>query len=244
MRRTLLRALLALGTLLPTSVLAAGDPPPAPDHWVTDVAGLLSPGTRAALEQRLDGYSKETGHQVVVWIGKTTAGVPIEDWAERAFQAWKVGRQGLDDGLLLVLFVEDRRMRIEVGYGLEPVVPDAIASRIIREVLAPGLREGRADAAVSSAIDALISAIEGKPYSPKPGGVGHDRPSTPSWTRLVVYAIVGLFFLFLFITNPTLAIYLLFNILSGGRSGGFGSSSGGFRGGGGRSGGGGASGSW
>ena len=77
---------------------------------------------------------------MLVWVGTTTDGEPIEDFAERAFEAWKVGRAGLDDGVVLFVFADDRTVRIEVGYGLEPVLPDAICSRIITERITPLLK--------------------------------------------------------------------------------------------------------
>ena len=215
--------------------------PPAPQRWLTDTAGLLSAQAAATLDDRLQVYEQSSQHQLLVYIGKTTAGVPIEDWAARAFQAWKVGRQGLDDGLVLFIMTEDRRVRIEVGYGLEALVPDAVAGRIINDVLAPGLQKGDNDGAVSQAVERLINIISGEGEA----GSGAAEPAAARPMTMFEKILVGiaiLFFLLLLITNPSLALYLLFTILSGGRGGGGGR--GGFSGGGGRSGGGGASGSW
>ena len=103
-----------------------------------------------SLDSQLEAYERSSGHQLLVYIGKTTGGVPIEDWAVRAFQAWKVGRKGLDDGLALFIMADDRRLRIEVGYGLEGQVPDAMASRIINEVIVPRVQAGDRDGAVAS----------------------------------------------------------------------------------------------
>src|SRR5689334_12856345 len=93
--------------------------PPAPPDWVTDAAGVLSAQTRQALDRRLNRYSDETGRQVIVWIGDLPEGQQPEDWAARAFAAWKVGRKGHDDGVAVFLFPNARKVRIEVGYGLE-----------------------------------------------------------------------------------------------------------------------------
>jgi uncharacterized protein len=217
--------------------------PPSPDRWVTDTAGFLSPGAAQALDQRLELYEKETGHQILVYIGQTTAGYPIEDFAARAFEAWKVGRKGLDDGLVLFIMAEDRDIRIEVGYGLEGIIPDIIAGRIINDTLIPKIRAGDADAAVGDAVTAIIGAISGTQAAPG------QEPEAPAFkgkgkiTAETILIIIGaIFFLFLFITHPSLALWLLFNIMGGG--GGGGRSGGGFGGGGGRSGGGGASGHW
>jgi uncharacterized protein len=216
---------LALGTGTHAEV---GTPiPPAPERWLTDTANFLSPGTAAELDARLEEYERTSGHQVVVYIGSTTAEVPIEDWAVKAFEAWKVGRKGLDDGLVLFIMAVDKRARIEVGYGLESQVPR--------------LQQGDNDGAVKAAVERLIAVISGDNAS---GSAAAEptaaRPMTMFEKILVGIAI--LLFLLLLITNPSLALYLLFTILSGGRGGGGGR--GGFSGGGGRSGGGGASGSW
>jgi uncharacterized protein len=220
--------------------------PAPPTRWVEDHAAMLSPAARDALDARLAGYERATGHQVVVWIGRTTGGAPLADWAVRTFAAWQLGREGLDDGVAIFVLADDRLIDIEVGYGLEDRIPDAIASRIIREVMAPRLRAGDRDGAVTAGADAVLTAIQGAPWSGAPAGAPagtathDDGPSTVSW---VFGGLVGLVLLILFITHPRLALMLLWSILSGGR-GGFGGGGGGFGGGGGRSGGGGARGGW
>jgi uncharacterized protein len=216
--------------------------PPAPDRWLTDTAGLLSAQAAAEIDARLQAYEQSGKHQLLVYIGKTTAEVPLEDWAVRAFAAWKVGRQGLDDGLVLFIMAEDRRVRIEVGYGLEGLVPDALAGRIINDVLVPGMQKGDPDNAVGQAVEGLIAAISGTGESGDQQTTEPKAPAKLTWMQKIIIGILILGFLLLLITNPSLAIYLLFSILSGGRGGGGGG--GGFSGGGGRSGGGGASGSW
>jgi uncharacterized protein len=210
---------------------------------VTDQAGFLSAGARDSLDARLESFERSSGAQVLVYVGRTTGGAPIEDWAARAFRDWRVGRRGLDDGLVLFIMAEDRRARIEVGYGLEARVPDIVAGRILNDVLIPGIRAGNNDAAVEGAVAAILNAVagSGEPAAPTGGAVARSRPLSPFEKLLVIVAVIG--FLILLITNPSFALWLLFTILSGGRGGG-GGGGGGFRGGGGRSGGGGASGSW
>jgi uncharacterized protein len=240
-------ACLALATAAP--ILAQQATPPAPDRWVTDAAGFLKPETRRALDEKLEAYERATGHQVVVWIGDTTGGAPLEEWSARTFEAWRLGRKGIDDGLALFIFASDRTIAIEVGYGLEDRVPDAIASRIIRDDLTPRLRAGERDTAVTGAVDALLSHIEGRPFedgkkdTSPPGGAPELHISVP---EMVLLGLVLIGFIILFIKNPSLALWLLFAIISkrNGRGGAGGGSGGGFRGGGGRSGGGGARGSW
>lgn len=227
--------------------------PPSPSRWATDTAGFISPETLQTIDAKLEAYEKQTGRQVIVYIGKNTGGYPIEEFAVKAFQAWKVGRKGLDDGVVLFIMAEDRAVRIEVGYGLESVIPDITAGRIINDILIPKVRAGDTDAAVSDAVSAILGAISGEavPAAPKRGkGAGQGI--------LITFGIIV--FLIIFLTNPSLAFWLLINILSGGRGGslsgggrrsgggGFGGwgggGGGGFSGGGGRSGGGGASGHW
>jgi uncharacterized protein len=218
---------------------------------VTDTANFMSPGGARALNSRLADYERSTGHQLIVYIGQTTGDAPIEDWAVRAFAQWKVGRKGIDDGLVLFIMAADRKLRFEVGYGLEPVVPDVIASRIINDVIVPRIQSGNQDDAVTSGMDAVMTVIGGGGVPRQPTRTRDQLPF--SLGRLILFGIIGLVILFVLATNPSLALYLLASILSGGGGrrddwggggwggGGFG---GGFGGGGGRSGGGGASGSW
>ncbi len=237
-------------------VYAAAQPgiPPAPERWATDQAGFLSRQAVEALDARLENYERQTGHQLLVWIGKSLGeNAVLEDWAVRTFAAWKVGRKGLDDGLVLFIFAEDRKIRIEVGYGLEDKVPDAYAYRVIANILAPEIRAGRPDEAVDAAVTALIGYISGDENA-----AGEGAPSAPrvkSTVKSLFTGIIVLIVIILFITNPSLAFWLLINILSGGGRGGRGGGGwggggwgggggGGFSGGGGGSGGGGASGGW
>jgi uncharacterized protein len=221
--------------------------PRSPDRWATDTAGFLSPQTVAELDSQLEAFERSTGHQVLLYVGKTTEGYPIEDFAAKAFAAWKVGRKGLDDGLVLFIMAEDRKIRIEVGYGLESIVPDIIASRVINDILGPGIRTGDSNRAVTEAVASLLQTISGRPFSPVAEKYYPEAKPTGKSTVSAVLIVIGIvFFLILFITHPSLALWLLFNILSGGRGGGgsWGGGGGGFSGGGGRSGGGGASGGW
>ena len=245
MKAALLPLLAALGAA------AASEPPipPPPTRWVTDQVGFLSEPARERLDASLADYEQATGHQLLVWIGKTTQPAPTEDWTVRAFKAWRVGRKGIDDGLILFIFSEDRKIRIEVGYGLEPIVTDVQASRIIREVIAPRIQAGDRDGAVEAGVSALTQLIGGPGASDRT--VRDRRPLPLSPLQAVLLGLVALVVLGLLITHPTFAAMLLFNIFSGGRGGGGGGGNGGgggggggFSGGGGSSGGGGATGSW
>jgi uncharacterized protein len=258
MRRGLRGLFCALVVVLLVPTAGAQDVPipPAPTRWVTDTVGFLDPQEADRLDARLRAYQEQTQHQLIVWIGKTTGQVPIEDWANRAFDQWKLGRKGIEDGLALFVMVEDRRLRIEVGYGLEAVVPDLRAKRIIDDVITLRMAGDRAGA-INAGMEALAVAIG----TPLPGAAtsASSRPRRANREltigQLIVYGIVGLILLAIFATNPSMATWILLSMLSGGghrrRGGGFGGGGGGwggggggFSGGGGSSGGGGASGSW
>lgn len=227
-------------------VSAAETPiPPSPTRWVTNTSNFISAQATEDLDRKLEAYEQATGHQLLVYIDRTTGGVPIEDWSVRAFAAWKVGRKGMDDGLVLFIMSEDHKIRLEVGYGLEGQVTDAKASRIINEIIAPRIQIGDNDGAILAGINEVVHVIGDQGLSVSQPPPLPKQPSLSMW-EIVAMGIVGVLFLILLITHPSLAFFLLTNILSGGsrRDGGGGFGGGGFGGGGGRSGGGGASGSW
>jgi uncharacterized protein len=236
--------------LVLAAAVAVAPLPPSPTRWVEDTAGFVSPATRAALDARLEGYQQATGHQVVVWIGTSIGGADLADWAVRTFASWKVGRKGFDDGIVMFILADDRKIDIEVGYGLEDKVPDAIASRIIREVMTPKLRANDRDGAVTAGVDAVLAAIEGKPWTgvaPTPAPA--PKPSLVHW---IIGGIALFGFVIFAITHPRMALLFLWTFMGGRRNGGgfggFGGGGfgggGGFSGGGGSSGGGGARGGW
>jgi len=252
-RLTLLALILLFSA---ASAFAAETPiPPAPTRWVTDEAGFMSAEAAKKLDAQIGEYARVSGHQLLIYIGKTTGDAPIEDWAVRAFKAWKIGRKGMDDGLALFIFADDRRLRLEVGYGLEDKVPDAIASRIINEIITPRIKTGDRDGAVIAGIGAIAQVISGQglPASAgaqRSGRVAERKPLTLG--QLIFFGILAVLLIGFVITNPQLAMLLMIMFLSGrgggrggfGGSSGFGGGGGGFSGGGGSSGGGGASGSW
>lgn len=178
-------ALLALGGAVSAATAAEIPVPHPPARWATDTAGFLKPQTVATLDARLSAYEAATGHQVLLYVTPSTGDTPTEDWAVRAFARWKVGRKGLDDGLILFVFPQDRKVRIEVGYGLEQRIPDATAARIIRETMTPPLRAGRPDEAVVAGIDAVLGTLGGEPRQDFDNGgkagagdvVGAPRPN-------------------------------------------------------------------
>jgi uncharacterized protein len=256
----LLGAALLFACAMPAAATVAA--PPAPTRWVTDSAGFLNPSTRDTLDGDLKAYEQRTGHQVLVYIGDTTGVVPLEEYTVNAFAAWKVGRKGLDDGLVLFIFAKDHKVRIEVGYGLEPVVTDAAAAEIIRNVIVPAIRAGDNDGAVTAGVAKILATIDGTAAPEMNGGgvtqAGPEtpyQPEQPSLGSLIFIGLALIIFIILFIRSPGFALFLLYSLMSGGRGGsgvggggfsggGGGGGGGGFSGGGGGSGGGGASGSW
>lgn len=228
-------------------VVAAEQPiAPAPAHWATDTAGFLSATTVRALDARLQAYEATAHHQVLVYVCPTTGDTPLEQWTVRAFEAWRVGRKGLDDGLVLFVFSRDRTARIEVGYGMEEMVPDATAARIIRASIIPWFVAGDPDRGVTEGVSLILRQIGGESGNAGgdiavPHGGNIERPAAPQ--RIALFFLL-LMLSIMIVRHPWIALYLLVSIIGAGRGGGASSGGGGFSGGGGRSGGGGASGSW
>jgi uncharacterized protein len=172
--------------------------PPAPTHYVTDNAGALSSATQTSVDAELKAYEKATGHQVIVWIGDTTGGVPLETWTGETAHQWHVGRRGHDDGAILFLFMSDHKVRIEVGYGLEGSLTDADSSRIIRDDIVPRMKANDPDGAVSSGVAAMLTTI-----TPSYGGVtpppAAEKVAPPVVTGAVIsmFGLFGVFMLFI-----------------------------------------------
>lgn len=129
---------------------------------VNDLAGLLSAAERQRLEEELAAFERETSHQVVVLTVPTVGGEDIAAFALRVVENWKIGHTGLDNGVLIAVAAGDRLARIEVGYGLEGVIPDAVAARILREVMIPSFREGRMGEGVARGAAAVMQAARGE----------------------------------------------------------------------------------
>lgn len=216
-------------------------PPPAPTAPVTDVAGVLSPPVRAALDQRLTRYAAESGHQLVVYLDHSSGGVPIEEFAVKSFAAWKLGQAGRDDGVAVFAMTDDRTLRVEVGYGLEDTITDLAASAVIRTTMLPLIKAGKWDDAVVQGVESLVDTIEAKPGSLPADGADSDEDAAMGLPEKVALGVLAALFLIFLILRPRSALGMLWMV---GRLGLGGASGGGFRGGGGRSGGGGATGRW
>ena len=250
---------LAVLSFVTSHITAASfNPPPAPSRRVTDEAKVLSPNVVSELNARLEQFEGSTSSQIVLAIyAKIPEGTTLEEFSVKSFQAWKLGQKGKDNGVALFAFIQDRKLRIEVGYGLEGAIPDAIAKRIIEESIAPHLRRGDYNSAFRLGIEALIRAAQGEPFRGNGRPVGTRPRGGTDGSRLLMF--FGLFLFLAFLSNRSKrgTIYAGRRDLSSGSgmwvfpgtgwgSGGGGSwgGGGGFSGGGGRSGGGGASGSW
>ena len=232
-----------------------------PEGYVSDFSKALDPGSRSQLEQYCSRVEQLTGAQMALVTIPTLEGEPIEDVANSLFRKWGIGKKGQDNGILLLLVTNDRRMRLEVGYGLEPIIPDGFAGDVLRE-MRPALREshyGEAMLAAAQVIGSRIASAKGVNIDqPLQRRIRHRENTNP------FPFVVGLLFLFFLLSLASrgrgaggcLTGFLLGNLFGGGfGGGGFGGSSGGGFGGGdsgggfggfggGDSGGGGASGSW
>lgn len=174
--------------LLPWTAQAEVPIPPL-EARVTDLAGSLQPEQKAALESRLAAFEQQKGSQIAVLLVPTTQPESIEQYGIRVAENWQLGRKGVDDGLLVLMATEDRAVRIEVGYGLEGVIPDAIANRVIEEIMIPHFREGDVAGGLNAGVERLIGLVEGEPLpEPEPQASG----STPldQFFPLVFFAAI------------------------------------------------------
>lgn len=154
-----------LFVVLPMTVQAEVAVPPLKDR-VTDQTGTLSTDQIKALDAKLAALEHAKGSQLAVLIVPTTQPETIEQYGIRVASAWRLGRKGVDDGLLLLVAKNDRNLRVEVGYGLEGVVPDAVANRVIREIIVPRFQAGDFAGGIDAGVDRLIRLVEGEPLPP------------------------------------------------------------------------------
>jgi uncharacterized protein len=133
---------------------------------VTDLTTTLNASQRQALEQQLKAFEDRKGAQLAVLLVPTTEPEAIEQYGIRVVDAWQLGRKGIDDGLLLLIAKDDRKLRIEVGRGLEGVVPDAVAKRVIAEVITPFFKRGDFYGGIEAGVNQLIRIIDGEPLPP------------------------------------------------------------------------------
>ncbi|MDH4392268.1 MAG: TPM domain-containing protein, partial [Aquabacterium sp.] len=185
--------LLALAALWLGGPAAAQDllPIPALTARVMDQAGVLQLGQRAALEAKLAAFEAQSGPQIVVLTVASTGIEDIADYAQRAGDAWKIGRKDVGDGLLLVVARDDRKLRIQVAKALEGAVPDLAARQIISNQIAPAFKRGDYAAGLDAGVDGLIARIRGEnlPAPAARGGAGRDRGF--DWETLAMFFFIA-----------------------------------------------------
>lgn len=152
---------------------------------ITDLTATLSAGQIAALESKLAAFEAQKGSQIAVLIVPTTQPEDIAQFGIRVAEQWKIGRQKIDDGVILIVAKDDRKFRIEVGYGLEGVIPDAIAKRVIAETITPYFKAGDFNGGIDAGVQQLIKLIEGEPLPPP------SASSNGGGEGLFVFLIIG-----------------------------------------------------
>ena len=257
-RMTKKRTRLCLGilALFASAIVAhaAETIPPKPDRYFNDYAGVVSSGAAQRFNEQLAQFERETSNQIVVAVWRTMPSQSsIEDFTQRTFQVWQVGQKGRNNGAVFFVFVDDHRMRIQPGYGLEGALPDITCNEIIRDAVAPRFRANDFEGGLAAGIDLIFKAIRGE-YKGSGKTVRESGSSQNNPAGLLIFFFVLVIFLLAMRASRRLGGYRYTGgggpFVSGNwGSGGGGWSSGGggfsgFSGGGGSSGGGGASGSW
>ncbi len=254
-------AVLAVILLLPTLALAAPKFPPLTGR-VVDEAQLLSPAAERKLTDELAALEQKTGHQVVVATLPDLQGYEIEDYGYQLLRTWAIGQKGKNDGVILIVAPNQKKVRIEVGYGLEPVLTDALSSLIIQRKILPAFKQGRFEQGIVDGAEAIVAQIGLPEAEAKAAVAAAEQPKviiTGEGERGSGIPIFFVVIIVIWVLSGVLRMFggrrrggsglwwLLPLVLSsgrGGRSGWSGGGGGGFSGGGGSGGGGGASGSW
>ncbi len=227
--------------------------PPSPAQYFNDDAHVVSPATAAQLNRQLEEFERSTSSQILVVVfPKMQSDSSIEDYTLRVAQSWRVGQKEKNNGAVLFVFVQDRKMFLQVGYGLEGAMPDALAKRIIEDEIKPHFRAGDFDGGLRAGVSAILQAARGE-YK----GTGHtvaERSSSGGvfffvFMTIICIAIIAFRFAggaTVYTSSGRMVRRSSWGYIGGGFSGGGGSSGGGggFSGGGGSFGGGGAGGSW
>ena len=217
---------------------------PALTGRVVDNAQMIDPATRAQLTQQLQALEQTSGDQIVVVTVPDLQGVPIEDFGYQLGRQWGIGQKGKDNGALLIVARDERKLRIEVGYGLEGVLTDAQSWVIINQVIAPKFKAGNFSQGISDGVAAMVQVVSGEPLAvPAHVADANFAKDNPGFSIGLFILLIGVLWLCNRLGLPVGAI-LLAILSSSGRGGGGGGGGGGFRGGGGGFGGGGASGGW
>jgi len=194
--RTLHRLLLLACLLFAQQGAYAEVEVPTLQARVTDLTGTLTAAQTAALEQQLAQFEAREGSQIAVLMVPTTQPEAIEQYGIRVVEQWRLGRKGVDDGVLLLIAKEDRALRIEVGYGLEGALPDAVAKRIIAETIVPRFQAGDFHGGVLAGVLQIQRVIEGEPLPPpaagRPAPEGRDLQDVLAMAMVATVVVGGL----------------------------------------------------
>jgi uncharacterized protein len=171
---------------------------------VNDYAEMIDQVTEERIETKLGDFETATGAQVAVLTIESLEGDPLEDFSLRVVETWELGRQGVDDGLLLLVARDDRKMRIEVGYGLEGSLTDLESGRILNNILRPAFRSGEFAAGIEAGVDAIVGTLQGEEVIPQEAPTPVDTDISEGLGRL------GIFLFFLFVVG-TFAFVALFS---------------------------------
>lgn len=170
---------------------------------VTDLTATLTPGEVATLEGRLEAFEAARGSQIAVLMVPTLEGEDIAQFGIRVAEQWKIGRARIDDGVILIVAKDDRQMRLEVGYGLEGAIPDAVAKRLIAEVIAPHFRDGSYYAGIEAGVGQLMRLIEGEALpAPAPG---HAEGDDSLFAAVIMGGVIGGWLLSVMMSRPAAA---------------------------------------
>lgn len=172
MSRVFFRARYGLGLFLLAFFAAVWAQVAVPElsRRVTDLTATLSPDQVTTLENKLAAFESQKGSQIAVLVVPTTQPEDIAQFGIRVADAWKIGRKKIDDGAILIVAKDDHKLRIEVGYGLEGVIPDAVAKRIVSETIAPRFKAGDFYGGIDAGVTQLMRMIEGEPLPPPQAG--------------------------------------------------------------------------
>ena len=169
--------------------------PPTPARYFNDYASVVTPAFAARMDDKLRQFDEQTSSQIVVAVFPDLPSPSLEDFTVRTAQAWRVGRKKLDNGAVLFVFVKDRQLRIETGYGLEGALPDVTANRIIQERIVPAFRTGNYAAGLEAGVDAMMAATRGEyTASPRPSGprVRTTGGINPFWIVLLLLIVIAM----------------------------------------------------
>jgi uncharacterized protein len=181
--------LISASSVLFIAVAAAQVAVPPLQGRVNDLTGTLNAQQRAALEQTLAEFEQRKGAQIGVLLVPTTKPEPVQMFAVRVQESWKLGRKGIDDGVLLAIAKDDRELHIEVGYGLEGVLPDAIARRIIDEEIVPRFKQGDFYGGIRAGTDRIMRVVEGEPLPTPARGTSAEKRSTDWLVPLLFFVL-------------------------------------------------------